>query len=61
MLGAERVQVYGVHALFSDIVAERFAAEGLGRPLSCDGVPHPSNALSLGSLIADAVKSFAIQ
>ncbi|WP_042695268.1 ribose-phosphate diphosphokinase [Azospirillum sp. B506] len=55
VLGASRVQVYGVHALFSDVVAERFAAEGLGHPLSCDGVPHPSNALSLSGLLADAI------
>lgn len=58
VLGADRVQVYGVHALFNETVAERFTAEGLGRPLSCDGVPHPSNALSLGGLIAEAVQSF---
>lgn len=57
VLGASRVQVYGVHALFGDIVAERFTAEGLGRPLSCDGVPHPSNALSLSGLLADAIGS----
>ncbi|AWU97569.1 ribose-phosphate diphosphokinase [Azospirillum ramasamyi] len=58
-LGADTVRVYGVHALFNDTVAGRFAAEGLGRPLSCDGVPHPSNALSLSGLIAEAIQSFA--
>ncbi|MFP5513980.1 MAG: ribose-phosphate diphosphokinase [Alphaproteobacteria bacterium] len=58
VLGADTVRVYGVHALFNDTVAGRFAAEGLGRPLSCDGVPHPSNALPLSGLIAEAVKSF---
>ncbi|MBP2301320.1 ribose-phosphate diphosphokinase [Azospirillum picis] len=57
--GAEGVRVYGVHALFGDAVAQRFLDEGLGRPLSCDGVPHPSNALALSGLIADAIRSFA--
>ena len=58
VLGADTVRVYGVHALFDETVAGRFAAEGLGRPLSCDGVPHPSNGLSLSGLIAEAVQSF---
>lgn len=53
--GASSVRVFGVHALFDAAVAARFGAEGLGTPLSCDGVPHPSNALPLARLIADAL------
>lgn len=53
--GASSVRVFGVHALFDATVAARFGAEGLGTPLSCDGVPHPSNALPLARLIADAL------
>ncbi|OYD83333.1 ribose-phosphate diphosphokinase [Azospirillum brasilense] len=53
--GASSVRVFGVHALFDAAVAARFEAEGLGTPLSCDGVPHPSNALPLARLIADAL------
>ena len=57
MLGADTLRVYGVHALYGETVAGRFAAEGLDRPLSCDGVPHPSNVMPLNGLIADAVRS----
>ncbi|PWC33210.1 ribose-phosphate diphosphokinase [Azospirillum sp. TSO35-2] len=57
-LGAGSLRVFGVHALFGDVAAARFAAEGLGQPLSCDGVPHASNALPLSGLIADAIRSF---
>ncbi|MBP2290921.1 ribose-phosphate diphosphokinase [Azospirillum rugosum] len=53
--GAASVRVFGVHALFDESVAARFVAEGLGTPLSCDGVPHASNGLPLGRLIADAL------
>ncbi|KAA0681113.1 ribose-phosphate diphosphokinase [Roseomonas genomospecies 6] len=53
--GAASVRVFGVHALFDAAVSARFEAEGLGVPLSCDGVPHPSNALPLARLIADAL------
>ncbi|NUB22984.1 ribose-phosphate pyrophosphokinase, partial [Azospirillum formosense] len=53
--GAASVRVFGVHALFDAAVTARFEAEGLGTPLSCDGVPHPSNALPLARLIADAL------
>ncbi|MDQ2102494.1 ribose-phosphate diphosphokinase [Azospirillum isscasi] len=53
--GASSIRVFGVHALFDTAVSARFAAEGLGVPLSCDGVPHPSNALPLARLIADAL------
>lgn len=53
--GAASVRVFGVHALFDAAVAARFQSEGLGTPLSCDGVPHPSNALPLARLIADAL------
>lgn len=53
--GAASVRVFGVHALFTEEVSARFAAEGLGTPVSCDGVPHPSNGLPLARLIADAL------
>ncbi|WP_207457925.1 ribose-phosphate diphosphokinase [Azospirillum sp. SYSU D00513] len=55
--GASSLRVFGVHALFGPDVAARFEAEGLGTPLSCDGVPHPTNGLPLARLIADALLS----
>jgi ribose-phosphate pyrophosphokinase len=60
-LGATALGVFCVHALFGDAVAAKFEAEGLGRPLSCDGVPHPTNALPLAGLIAGAIRSFERQ
>ncbi|SMH39896.1 ribose-phosphate diphosphokinase [Azospirillum agricola] len=57
-LGAASLRVFGVHALFGEAVAARFQAEGLGLPLSCDGVPHPTNALPLAGLIAEAIRGF---
>lgn len=54
-LGAASLRVFGVHALFNQTVADRFKAEGFGAPLSCDGVPHPSNALPLAPLLAKAI------
>ncbi len=57
-LGATALRVFGVHALFGDAVTARFQAEGLGLPLSCDGVPHPTNALPLAGLIAEAIRGF---
>ncbi|WP_448203039.1 ribose-phosphate diphosphokinase [Azospirillum sp. sgz302134] len=53
--GASSVRVFGVHALFGPDVTARFEADGLGVPLSCDGVPHPTNALPLAGLIAEAL------
>ncbi|AWK87262.1 ribose-phosphate diphosphokinase [Azospirillum thermophilum] len=54
-MGAASVRVFGVHALFGGEISRRFEAEGLGVPLSCDGVPHPTNALPLAELIAGAL------
>lgn len=54
-LGADTVRVVAVHALFTPEVAARFATEGIGSVQSCDGVPHPSNALPLAPMIAEAL------
>ncbi len=53
--GASGIRVFGVHALFGADVAARFEAAGLGAPVSCDGVPHPTSALPLAGLIAAAL------
>ena len=58
--GAASIRVFGVHALFGADVSARFEAEGLGVPVSCDGVPHPSNALPLARLIADVLTADAM-
>lgn len=43
-----------VHALFDARATERFLEAGL-TPISCDGVPHPSNAAPLAGMIAPAL------
>ncbi|MBP2310939.1 ribose-phosphate diphosphokinase [Azospirillum soli] len=53
--GAASIRVFGVHALFGSDVAAKFEAEGLGVPISCDGVPHPTNELPLARMIAEAL------
>ena len=53
--GASSIRVFGVHALFGADVTARFEAEGLGVPISCDGVPHPTNELPLARMIAGAL------
>lgn len=49
--GGAVVRLYGVHALHDADAAARFAALGV-TVRSCDGVPHPTNALPLAALIA---------
>lgn len=53
--GAESVRVFAVHALHSPETMARFSALGL-EVASCDGVPHPSNALPLAHRIAEALR-----
>ncbi|WP_029007971.1 ribose-phosphate diphosphokinase [Azospirillum halopraeferens] len=53
--GAAAVRAVGVHALFGPEAAERFAAAGIP-VLSCDGVPHPTNALGLAPLLAEILR-----
>jgi ribose-phosphate pyrophosphokinase len=55
--GAARIEALAVHALYDDRVAATLAAAGIARLRSCDGVPHPTNAIELAPLIADALKS----
>ncbi len=52
--GARSVRVACVHALHTPETAQRLAAADLPI-LSCDGVPHPSNAIPLAGLIASAL------
>ncbi|WP_431856163.1 ribose-phosphate diphosphokinase [Azospirillum sp.] len=55
-LGAASVRVAAVHALFTAETAARFPTEGIDSVMSCDGVPHPSNALPLAPMIAEALR-----
>jgi ribose-phosphate pyrophosphokinase len=48
-----------VHALFEDGAVERLNAAGIPRIVSCDTVPHATNAIPLGPLLAQATLALA--
>ncbi len=50
--GAARVDVIAVHALFGDDVTKRLEDAGIANVWSTDSVVHPSNRISLASLLA---------
>jgi ribose-phosphate pyrophosphokinase len=55
--GARRVEVLVVHALCSADDFAMMEAAGIARLQSTDSVIHPTNAISLSPLLADALKS----
>jgi ribose-phosphate pyrophosphokinase len=50
----------GVHAVFAGDAFEALRAAGAGRVASCDTIPHPSNAIALGELVAAGVAELAV-
>lgn len=54
--GAGRIEAIVCHALFGPDDAAMLGAAGISRVASCDSVPHPSNAIALAGLLADAVR-----
>lgn len=55
--GATRVEAFVTHALYPAEAAERFAAAGLTSIRSTTSVPHPTNAVSLVPLLAEALRA----
>ncbi|AMO24767.1 ribose-phosphate pyrophosphokinase [Ramlibacter solisilvae] len=49
----------GVHALFDAAALERMRAAGIARVLTCDTVPHASNAIAVGPALAQAARQQA--
>ncbi|TWO72704.1 ribose-phosphate diphosphokinase [Caenimonas sedimenti] len=47
------------HALLDDEALDALRDAGATRFVSCDSVPHSSNAIALGPLLADAVRALA--
>ncbi len=45
-----------VHALFAPGAAEELAAAGVGRVVSCNTVPHPSNTIDVAPLVRSALR-----
>lgn len=54
--GAARIVAAVVHALFPVEKLAEFRAAGIEQVVSADGVPHPTNAISVAGLLADAVR-----
>lgn len=55
--GAKTVSAAVTHALHDQAAAEKMKRAGVARVISCDGVPHPTNAVSLAPELAAAIKS----
>ncbi len=53
--GVGRIDAVAVHAIIAPGASARLRRAGVSRLLSCDTVPHPSNALSVAPLLAAAI------
>jgi ribose-phosphate pyrophosphokinase len=49
--GAKSVDVYATHALFDERAQDELARASVRKVVSCDGVPHPTNAMSIVDVI----------
>ena len=49
----------GVHALFDAGALQQLRDAGVARVLTCDTIPHASNAIRLAPLLARAVRAAA--
>lgn len=49
----------GVHAVFADDAYEALLAAGAGRVVTCDTIPHATNAIPTAALLAPAVRNLA--
>jgi ribose-phosphate pyrophosphokinase len=54
--GARTIVVCVTHALFDEAVAVRLRAAGVSSIVSTDAVIHPTNAIALAPLLADALR-----
>ena len=55
--GIARVDAVAVHAILAPGALARLRRAGVRRLLSCDTVPHASNALSVAPLLAAALEA----
>ena len=49
----------GVHAVFAERAYDDLCAAGVARVVTCNTIPHGSNAIDVNDLVADAVHSFS--
>jgi ribose-phosphate pyrophosphokinase len=48
----------GVHAVFSQSAYDDLRSAGASRVVTCNTIPHPSNAIDVMDLVADAIAAF---
>jgi ribose-phosphate pyrophosphokinase len=53
--GAKSVDVYATHALFEDRVYDELTRASIRKIVSCDGVPHRTNDMSIVTLIVKGI------
>ena len=53
--GVSRVDALVVHAVFAAGAVDALRAAGIARIVSTDTIPHPSNAISVATLLANAL------
>ncbi|MFM2045502.1 MAG: hypothetical protein RLY86_4078 [Pseudomonadota bacterium] len=51
-----RILAFTTHAVFPPTMGERFREAGIATIVSADGIPHPSNAISLVPLLSGALR-----
>jgi ribose-phosphate pyrophosphokinase len=56
--GAKSVEVYVTHAMYDQQTARGLRRAGISRVFSCGGIPHPSNAVSLAPVLAEALRTW---
>jgi ribose-phosphate pyrophosphokinase len=52
------IDVYTTHALFGDQAHQSMKAAGTRTVISCDSIPHPTNAISLANALAEGLKTW---
>ncbi|MDX2222753.1 MAG: ribose-phosphate diphosphokinase [Rhodospirillaceae bacterium] len=57
-LNAKTVDVYTTHALYDERTAHAIAVAGVRKVVSCDGIAHPSNAMSIAAVIAEGLAAW---
>jgi ribose-phosphate pyrophosphokinase len=54
--GLSTVDAVVVHAIFAPGAQERMTRAGIRRLVSCDTIPHPTNAISVASLLTETLR-----
>jgi ribose-phosphate pyrophosphokinase len=56
-VGVRNMDVYTTHALFDEKTKDEFTRASIRRIVSCDGVPHPTNAMSIVDIIVGGLNA----